>query len=59
MTLTERVRAEAPNVHVVDSRFEPAVGALFLALELAGVAIDAPLLARLTPTLPPAVFFAT
>jgi len=59
VTLTERVRAAAPNVHVVDSRFEPAVGALFLALELAGVAIDAPLLARLTPTLPPAVFFAT
>ncbi len=58
-TLTERVRATAPNVQVLDSRFEPVVGALFLALELAGVAIDAPLLARLTPTLPPAAFFAT
>jgi hypothetical protein len=44
---------------VVESRFEPAVGAAFLALELAGVAIDAPLLARLTPTLPPATFFET
>jgi hypothetical protein len=53
------VRAAAPNVQVVDSRFEPVVGALFLALELAGVAIDASLLARLTPTLPPATFFAT
>src|SRR6266545_932253 len=58
-TLTERVRAAALNVQVVDSRFEPVVGALFLALELAGVAIDASLLARLTPTLPPAAFFAT
>ena len=43
-TLTERVRSAAPNVQVVDSRFEPVVGALFLALELAGVAIDAALL---------------
>jgi N-acetylglucosamine kinase-like BadF-type ATPase len=58
-TLTERVRAAAPDVHVVDSRFEPVVGALFLALELAGVPIDMSLLARLTPTLPAAVFFAT
>jgi N-acetylglucosamine kinase-like BadF-type ATPase len=57
--LTERVRAAAPNVQVVDSRYEPVVGALFLALELAGVLIDAPLLARLMPTLPPAAFFAT
>jgi N-acetylglucosamine kinase-like BadF-type ATPase len=58
-TLIERVRAAAPHVQVVESRFEPAVGALFLALELAGVAIDTPLLGRMTPTLPPAAFFAT
>ncbi|HJZ47304.1 MAG TPA: BadF/BadG/BcrA/BcrD ATPase family protein [Roseiflexaceae bacterium] len=58
-TLAARVRDVAPDVHVIDSRFEPAVGALFLALESAGVAIDAPLLARLTPTLPSAAFFAT
>ena len=58
-TLAECVHAAAPHVHVVESRFEPAVGALFLALELAGVPIDTPLLARLTPTLPPAAFFAT
>jgi N-acetylglucosamine kinase-like BadF-type ATPase len=58
-TLLARVRATMPDVHVVESRFEPAVGALFLALELAGVVIDAPLLARMTPTLPPAAFFAT
>ena len=53
------MRAAAPHVQVVDSRFEPVVGALFLALELTGVAIDAPLLARLTPTLPPTAFFET
>jgi N-acetylglucosamine kinase-like BadF-type ATPase len=58
-TLTERVRATAPEVHVVETRFEPAVGALFLALEQAGVMIDDSLLARLTPTLPSAAFFAT
>jgi len=58
-TLVARVRLAAPDVQVVESRFEPAVGALFLALELAGVAIDAPLLARMTPTLPPVAFFAT
>ncbi len=58
-TLTERVRAIAPYVQVVESRFEPAVGALFLALEQAGVAIDGALLARMTPTLPAAAFFET
>jgi N-acetylglucosamine kinase-like BadF-type ATPase len=41
------------------SRFEPAIGALFLALEAAGVTIDAPLLDRLIPTLPEASLFAT
>jgi N-acetylglucosamine kinase-like BadF-type ATPase len=57
--LITRVRATSPNVRVVNSRFEPAVGALFLGLEAAGVAIDEPLLARLVPTLPPHSFFAT
>jgi N-acetylglucosamine kinase-like BadF-type ATPase len=58
-TLVRRVRAAAPGVQVVESRFEPAVGALFLGFELAGVSIDAPLLARMAPTLPAAAFFAT
>ena len=58
-TLVARVRSAAPNVQVVESRLEPAAGALFLALELAGVVIDDSLLARMTPTLPPAAFFAT
>jgi hypothetical protein len=54
-----RVRATSPAVRPVNSRFEPAVGALFLALEAAGQTVDEPLLARLVPTLPPASFFAT
>jgi N-acetylglucosamine kinase-like BadF-type ATPase len=58
-SLLSRVQAVAPDVQVVESRFEPAVGALFLALEQAGVAIDTPLLGRLVPSLPPAAFFAT
>jgi N-acetylglucosamine kinase-like BadF-type ATPase len=58
-TLAARVRVAEPDVRVVDSRFEPAVGALFLALDAAGVTIDEPLLARLTATLPPAALFAT
>jgi N-acetylglucosamine kinase-like BadF-type ATPase len=57
--LIARVWSAAPSARVVASRFEPAVGALFLALEAAGVAIDEPLLARLAPTLPYGTFFAT
>jgi hypothetical protein len=58
-TLLARVRDAAPDAQVVESRFEPAAGALLLALESASVAIDAPLLARLAPSLPPAAFFET
>ena len=57
--LIARVQAAAPGVRPLVSRFEPAVGALFLALEAAGIAIDQPLRARLASTLPPAEFFAT
>jgi hypothetical protein len=57
--LIERVRASAPEVRSVASRFELAVGALFLALEAVGVPVDAPVLERLVPTLPPASLFAT
>jgi len=46
------VRSGAPDVHPVNCRFEPAVGALFLALEAAGVMINDGLLSRLVPTLP-------
>jgi N-acetylglucosamine kinase-like BadF-type ATPase len=54
-----RVRTTSPDVRPVNSRFEPAVGALLLALEAAGATVDEPLLARMIPTLPPDSFFAT
>lgn len=57
--LVARVRSDCPAVCPVYSRFEPAVGALFLALEAAGTAVDEPLLRRLAPTLPAASLFAT
>jgi N-acetylglucosamine kinase-like BadF-type ATPase len=57
--LVARVRTASPEVRVVNSRFEPAVGALLLALEAAGVAVDDQLIARMLPTLPPASLFAT
>ena len=57
--LIERVRASAPGVRPVMSRFEPVAGAVLLALEAAGVTPDEPLLARLSASLPPAALFAT
>lgn len=57
--IIERVRLVSPQVRPALSRFEPAVGALFLALEAAGVPISEALLAKLAPTLPPISFFAT
>jgi N-acetylglucosamine kinase-like BadF-type ATPase len=57
--LITRVRSIAPGMQPLVSRFEPAVGALFLGLEAAGIAIDEPLRACLAATLPPATFFAT
>jgi N-acetylglucosamine kinase-like BadF-type ATPase len=58
-TIVERVLAKSPDVQPLLSRFEPAVGALLIALESAGVCVDAPLLARLTASLPPPALFAT
>ena len=57
--LVARVRTTSPHVRPTASRFEPVVGALFLALEAAGVTINTPLLERLIPTLPPTAFYAT
>ncbi|HKY54318.1 MAG TPA: BadF/BadG/BcrA/BcrD ATPase family protein [Anaerolineales bacterium] len=58
-SLVERVHEEAPQAQAIQSRFEPAVGAVILAQELAGIKIDASLLERLEMTLPGASFFAT
>jgi N-acetylglucosamine kinase-like BadF-type ATPase len=57
--LAGRVREAAPQVRVVRSSYEPAVGALLLALEAAGVSIDGAVMARLDASLPPTAFFAT
>jgi hypothetical protein len=54
-----RVRAPSLRVRPVARRFEPAVGAIFLALEAAGLPVHEPLLARLMSTLPPDTLLAT
>lgn len=58
-TLVEQVRRTSPGVRPVMSRFEPAVGALLLALDEIGHPVDECMLARLVASLPPATFFAT
>ncbi|MEO8286099.1 MAG: BadF/BadG/BcrA/BcrD ATPase family protein [Chloroflexota bacterium] len=58
-TLIAHVQSVSPGVIPVYSRFEPAVGALLIALEQAGVTVDEPLLHRLTATLPESSLFAT
>lgn len=57
--LIAQVYTTSPQARPVYSPFEPAIGALFLALEAAGVTVDEPLLSRLVPTLPHASLFAT
>ena len=59
VSLVARVQAECPQARPVISPFEPAVGALFLALEAAGVEVDEQVLARVTATLPDATLFET
>lgn len=57
--LIERVREAAPCVGAVQSRFEPAAGAVLLALDLVAVHTDATLFDRLESTQPGALFFET
>ena len=54
-----RVRRDSPAVRPVVSRLEPVAGAALLALEDAGVGVDAGLLERLAASLPPAALFET
>lgn len=54
-----RVRGACPDVQPVTTRFEPAVGALLLALEAAGICVDSQLLGRVEATLAPPSLFAT
>jgi N-acetylglucosamine kinase-like BadF-type ATPase len=58
-SLVARVQASCPEARPVNCPFEPAVGALFLALEAAGVTVDEQVLARVTATLPDAALFET
>ena len=57
--LIERVQRAAADVHAIQSRFEPAAGAVLLALDSMHIVADATLLERLESTLPGAAFFAT
>jgi N-acetylglucosamine kinase-like BadF-type ATPase len=57
--IIDRVRAALPLAQPVRAEFEPAVGALLLALEQAGVAIDDRVRANLRATMPAAALFAT
>jgi len=57
--IIDRVLASDPDVRPVFSRFEPAVGALLLAYELAGIPTNDELLARIACSLPPASLFET
>jgi N-acetylglucosamine kinase-like BadF-type ATPase len=58
-TIIERVQITSPDVRPTRGRFEPVIGALFTALEMADVTIDDALLARLVATIPPSELFAT
>lgn len=57
--LIGRVCETVPGVIALQSRLEPVAGAVLLALELAYVSPDHPLLERLANTLPGTAFFAT
>jgi N-acetylglucosamine kinase-like BadF-type ATPase len=57
--IAARVLAAAPGARPLASRFEPAVGALFLAFDAAGIPVDEPFLETLVPTLPAAALFDT
>lgn len=58
-SLVSRVRTTSPGATLAFSRFEPAAGALLLALKAAGSVPDEALLARLAASLPESSLFAT
>lgn len=57
--LVDRVQHSAPGATPIESRLEPAVGALLLALEAASVPISQATLQQIHDTLPEMEFFAT
>ena len=58
-SLTACVREAAPGMRAMQSRFEPAAGAVFLALDVLSIQTEAALLEQLEKTFPEAAFFAT
>lgn len=57
--IVEHMRASSPDLTPIFSRYEPAIGTLFLALEAAGIAIDDALLTHVEASLPPAHLYET
>jgi N-acetylglucosamine kinase-like BadF-type ATPase len=57
--IISRAREFSPALQPTRCRFEPIIGVLLTALEVAGVPIDDALLKRLEPTIPDATLFAT
>jgi N-acetylglucosamine kinase-like BadF-type ATPase len=53
------VREAAPGMRAIQSRFEPAAGAVLLALDVLSIQSDATLLEQLEKTFPDVTFFAT
>ncbi len=58
-TLVAHVQSQAPGARPMRSEFEPAAGALLLALEQAKIQVDDSMLAKLKKGLPSAEFFET
>lgn len=58
-SLVARVREAAPAFQAIQSRLEPAAGAVLLALDLLSIACDPTVQEQLEKTLPSAAFFAT
>jgi N-acetylglucosamine kinase-like BadF-type ATPase len=58
-TVTQAIHRVAPRARIVRARFEPAVGALLLAFDTAGIAADEELYRALEATAPPPAFYAT
>ena len=57
--LIENIRTTSPDVRPTRYRFEPIIGVLFSALEMARIAIDDALLEKLTSTIPDGSLFMT
>ncbi|MBO0783694.1 MAG: hypothetical protein J2P37_33190, partial [Ktedonobacteraceae bacterium] len=57
--IIQRVQETSPDVQPIRSLYEPIIGALLTALDLAGVTIDKTIHAQLKATHPPDTFFET